>query len=93
MTLTAEKSAVATALRPFTIEVSEKDLQDLRARVAATRWPEVETVDDDSQGVPLALMQNLARYWATEYDWRKCEARLNAFPNYITEIDGLDILR
>ena len=59
--------------------------------LAATRWPERETVEDDSQGVPLALMQDLARYWATDYDWRKCEARLNSVPNFITEIDGLDI--
>jgi epoxide hydrolase-like protein len=63
----------------------------LRARIAATRWPDKETVEDDSQGVPLALMQDLARYWLTEHDWRKCEARLNAVPNFITEIDGLDI--
>ncbi len=60
-------------------------------RIAATRWPEKETVDDQSQGVQLATMQKLARYWATEYDWRKCEARLNALPHFITEIDGLDI--
>jgi pimeloyl-ACP methyl ester carboxylesterase len=80
-----------TALRPFTVEFPEADLEDLRARIKATRWPERETVEDDSQGVPLALMQDLARYWATEHDWRKCEARLNAVPNFITEIDGLDI--
>ena len=69
----------------------EADLEDLRARIAATRWPEKETVEDDSQGVPLAMMQDLARYWLTEYDWRKCEARLNSLPQFITEIDGLDI--
>jgi pimeloyl-ACP methyl ester carboxylesterase len=91
MTVTTEKSADVVAIRPFTIEVPESDLEDLRTRIAATRWPDKETVDDDSQGVPLALMQDLARYWATEYDWRKCEARLNAVPNFITEIDGLDI--
>jgi pimeloyl-ACP methyl ester carboxylesterase len=79
------------AIRPFRINVPEEELVDLRRRIAATRWPEKETVEDDSQGVPLALMQDLARYWATEYDWRKCEARLNAVPNFITEIDGLDI--
>jgi pimeloyl-ACP methyl ester carboxylesterase len=79
------------AIRPFTIETPEADLDDLRARIAATRWPEKETVDDPSQGVQLATMQALARYWAEEYDWRKCEARLNAVPNFITEIDGLDI--
>ena len=78
-------------IRPFTIEIPEADLEDLRARIAATRWPEKETVDDASQGVQLATMQALARYWLTEYDWRKCEARLNAVPQFVTEIDGLDI--
>ena len=78
-------------IRPFHVSVPEAELEDLRARIAATRFPEKETVEDDSQGVPLALMQDLARYWATEYDWRRCEARLNAVPNFITEIDGLDI--
>ena len=80
-----------TVLRPFTIETPEAELEDLRARIAATRWPEKETVADHSQGVQLATMQALARYWATEYDWRKCEARLKALPHFITEIDGLDI--
>src|SRR5918994_1457888 len=78
-------------IRPFRVEVPEEDLAELRRRIDATRWPERETVDDDSQGVPLATMQELARYWATEYDWRKCEARLNALPQFITAIDGLDI--
>ncbi|MEV4621078.1 epoxide hydrolase [Asanoa sp. NPDC049573] len=78
-------------IRPFEIEFADADLEDLRARINATRWPEKETVDDDSQGVPLSLMQNLARYWANDHDWRKCEARLNALPNFTTEIDGLDI--
>ena len=91
MAVTVERPAGDTTIRPFTVEIPEADLEDLRARIAATRWPEKETVEDDSQGVPLALMQDLARYWATEYDWRKCEARLNAVPNFITEIDGLDI--
>lgn len=91
MSVPTETSEYASAIRPFTIVTSEGDLKDLRARVAATRWPEKETVDDDSQGVPLAMMQALARYWATEYDWRKCEAKLNSVPNFITEIDGLDI--
>ena len=68
-----------------------RELADLRRRVEATRWPERETVSDDSQGVPLATMQELARHWATDYDWRTCEARLNALPNFMTEIDGLDI--
>jgi Epoxide hydrolase N terminus len=79
------------AIRPFTIEFPNETVDDMRRRVAATRWPERETVDDDSQGVPLALMQDLARYWATDYDWRGCEARLNGLPNFLTEIDGLDI--
>jgi pimeloyl-ACP methyl ester carboxylesterase len=91
MAVTVERSAGDTTIRPFTIEIPEADLKDLRARIAATRFPERETVEDDSQGVPLALMQDLARYWASEYDWRKCEARLNAVPNFVTEIDGLDI--
>ena len=69
----------------------DTELTDLRRRVNATRWPEPETVTDDSQGVPLAMMQDLARYWATDYDWRKCEAKLNDLPHFITEIDGLDI--
>src|SRR5207249_12138803 len=64
---------------------------ELRRRIVATRWPEKETVADTSQGVPLAPLQDLARYWATDYDWRKCEAKLNALPQFITEIDGLDI--
>jgi len=80
-----------TSIRPFTIHVPEAKLQDLRRRIAATQWPEKETVADDSQGVPLALMQDISRYWATEYDWRKVEARLNALPQFITKIDGLDI--
>ena len=85
------QASTAATSRPFTIEIPEADLEDLRARIAATRWPEKETVDDQSQGVPLATMQELARYWRDEYDWRRCEARLNAFPQFITEIDGLDI--
>jgi pimeloyl-ACP methyl ester carboxylesterase len=80
-----------TAIRPFQVGFPQSDLTELRRRVGAARWPERETVTDDSQGVPLALMQELARYWATDYDWSKCEAKLNAKPNFITEIDGLDI--
>jgi pimeloyl-ACP methyl ester carboxylesterase len=80
-----------TAIRPFHVGFSEEELTDLRRRVAATRWPERETVTDDSQGVRLELMQDLARRWTTDYDWRKCEAKLNALPNFMTEIDGLDI--
>jgi pimeloyl-ACP methyl ester carboxylesterase len=87
----AVKSAENTAIHPFKIETPEAELEDLRARVTATRWPEKEGVDDASQGVQLETTQALARYWLTEYDWRKCEARLNAAPQFITEIDRLDI--
>jgi pimeloyl-ACP methyl ester carboxylesterase len=80
-----------TALRPFQVNVPDAELTDLRNRILAARLPERETVADFSQGVPLDTVQKLARYWATEYDWRKVEARLNAVPNFITEIDGLDI--
>jgi len=81
-----------TAIRPFPrLNYPESELADLRRRVNATRWPERETVTDDSQGVRLELMQELARYWANDYDWRKCEARLNDLPQFVTEIDGLDI--
>ena len=78
-------------IRPFHINFPDSELVDLRRRIAATRWPEVETVADQSQGVKLATMQNLARYWGTDYDWRKGEAKLKAVPHFITEIDGLDI--
>jgi hypothetical protein len=78
-------------VRAFEVGFDESELSELRRRIEATRWPERETVDDDSQGVPLATMQELARYWATEHDWRRCEAHLNALPNFLTEIDGLDI--
>ena len=78
-------------MRPFQFNASQADLDDLKRRILATRWPEKETVDDQSQGVPLATMKALAHYWATEYDWRKVEAKLNALPQFITEIDGLDI--
>src|SRR5688500_15156481 len=81
----------STAIHPFQIEISDEALVDLRRRIAATQWPEKETVSDESQGVPLATMQRLARYWETEYDWRTIEKRLNALPQFITEIDGLDI--
>lgn len=79
------------AIRPFTYNASQAELDDLRRRILATRLPEKETVSDFSQGVPLATVKRLARYWAAEYDWRKVEKRLNAVPNFITEIDGLDI--
>jgi pimeloyl-ACP methyl ester carboxylesterase len=79
------------AIRPFRIDVPEAKLVDLRRRIAATQWPEKEIVEDTSQGVQLKTMQSLARYWATEHDWHKVEAKLNALPQFITEIDGLDI--
>jgi len=85
--MTADK----TAIRPFHVDVPEEELTELRRRINATRWPDRETVADQTQGVQLATVQALARYWATEYDWRKCQARLNALPQFITEIDGLDI--
>jgi Epoxide hydrolase N terminus len=86
-------SAVDTAIeiRPFQVDIPQEELEDLRQRIAATRWPERETVADDTQGVRLGPMQELARYWATEYDFGRVEARLNEFPQFVTEIDGLDI--
>ncbi|WP_164985726.1 epoxide hydrolase family protein [Bosea sp. Tri-44] len=84
-------AASGSDIRPFRFKATGEQLADLRRRVVATRWPEKETVPDESQGVRLATVQQLARYWATGYDWRKVEARLNALPNFITEIDGLDI--
>jgi pimeloyl-ACP methyl ester carboxylesterase len=78
-------------IRPFQVSFPEAELTELRRRINATKWPEKEPVTDSSQGVQLATIQKLARYWGTEYDWRPCEARLNALPNFITEIDGLDI--
>jgi Epoxide hydrolase N terminus/Phage integrase family len=80
-----------SSIRQFQVEVSEAELTELRRRINATRWSERETVADDSQGLRLAMMQELARYWATDYDKHKCEAALNALPNFRTEIDGLDI--
>jgi pimeloyl-ACP methyl ester carboxylesterase len=79
------------AVRPFHIDLPDAELTELRRRINATKWPERETVTDATQGVQLATMQKLARYWGSEYDWRKCEARLNALPQFITKIDGLDI--
>src|SRR5262249_25404153 len=79
------------AIRPFRVNVPEAELTELRKRIKATRWPERETVTDATQGVQLATMQKLAQFWATEYDWSRCEAQLNALPNFLTEIDGLDI--
>jgi pimeloyl-ACP methyl ester carboxylesterase len=80
-----------TEIRPFRVNVPEEALDDLRRRIAATNWPEKETVTDQSQGVPLAMIQELARYWMTDYDWRICETKLNALPQFTTEIDGLEI--
>jgi Epoxide hydrolase N terminus len=82
---------MSTAIRPFHVNFPEPDLADLRRRVAATRWPDKEQVADASQGVKLATIQKLAQYWTDQPDWRKCEAKINAVPNFITEIDGLDI--
>ena len=86
-------STVETAsdIRPFHVDIPDDALEDLRRRIAATNWPEKETVADQSQGVPLAMIQKLARHWMTDYDWRTCEANLNALPQFITEIDGLEI--
>jgi pimeloyl-ACP methyl ester carboxylesterase len=81
----------APAIRPFSVDVPEADLDDLRRRIAATQWPDLETVPDRSQGPQLAEMQELVRYWGTDYDWRKAEAQLNAFPQFMTTIDGVDI--
>src|SRR3954466_9585172 len=80
-----------TGIRPFSVDVPEEKLTDLRRRIAAMQWPEKETVPDESQGVPLATMQELARYWAKGYNWRKAEAKLNVLPQFVTNIDGLDI--
>jgi pimeloyl-ACP methyl ester carboxylesterase len=90
-TLTAETTRAHPAIRPFRIDASEEELVDLRRRIAATRWPSGELVADRSQGVQLAMIRELARYWATEHDWRACEAKLNALPQFKTEIDGVDI--
>ena len=84
-------SAEDPSIRPFKVQIPQAKVDDLRRRIRATQWPERETVADSSQGVPLATMRELAKYWASEYDWRKAEARLNALPQFITEIDGLEI--
>jgi len=88
---TATQRGSEQALRPFHMNVPEAELTELGRRINATKFPERETVPDATQGVQLGTMQALARYWATEYDWRKIEAKLNAYPQFITEIDGLDI--
>ena len=91
MSVNTVQSPPSQAIRPFRVDIPEEAIIDLRRRITETRWPEKETVTDDSQGVRLATMQELARYWGTEYDWRKVEARLNTLPQFVTEIDGLDI--
>jgi len=80
-----------STIRPFHVNIPESELAEMRDRIRATRWPDPETVTDESQGVKLAMMQDLARYWATDYDWRKVESRLNALQQFTTEIDGLEI--
>ena len=80
-----------TEIRPFTIDVPDADIADLKDRLGRTRWPEAETVDDWSQGIPLSYTKELCDYWADGYDWRRCEAGLNSSPNFLTEIDGLDV--
>src|SRR5262245_58196881 len=87
----AEETPMSDSIRPFTIEISEDELDAMRARISDTRWPEREPVSDQSQGVQSETMQQLARYWASEYDWRRAESKLNDLPNFVTEIDGLDI--
>ncbi len=87
----SQKAGGDAAIRPFTIQVPQEKLDDLRRRISRTVWPEKETVADSSQGVPLELMRELADYWANGYDWRKCEAKLKALPHFMTNIDGLDI--
>jgi pimeloyl-ACP methyl ester carboxylesterase len=91
MAVLTAKPPSATAIRPFKYEAPQAELDELRARIKATRWPEKEAVADDTQGVQLATIQKLARYWATDHDWRKVEAKLNSYQHFITEIDGLDI--
>ncbi|MGO4549532.1 epoxide hydrolase family protein [Lysobacter sp. 2RAF19] len=87
----ANPTGADNTIRPFRYQASDTELADMKRRINATRWPENETVADTSQGVPLAPLQELARYWANSYDWRKCEAKLNALPQFMTQIDGLDI--
>jgi pimeloyl-ACP methyl ester carboxylesterase len=89
--MTAVEQETGRAIRPFHVDIPDEALTDMRRRIAATNWPERETVPDSSQGVQLETVRELARYWATDYDWRRCEAELNALPQFVTEIDGLDI--
>src|SRR5260370_24797189 len=82
---------MSDAIRPFKIQVSDADLEDLKKRLRATRWPDPQTVSDSSQGIPLAYVQEICEYWARDYDWRKIEARLNALPQCPTDLDGVGI--
>src|SRR3989475_7631391 len=91
MSATTPDMATEAAIRPFEVSVPDEQLKDLRGRITASRWRRKELVADGSQGVQLGMLQALTRYWATDYDWRRCEARLNALPQFKTEIDGLDI--
>ncbi len=91
MSVVTDTSASATEIRPFQVEVPQEALDDLRQRIAATRWPTKELVHDRSQGVQLATTKALADFWENEHNWRACEARLNALPQFKTEIDGVDI--
>src|SRR3954451_9448330 len=91
MAVTSEQAPSTTAIREFHVKFPQEALDDLRRRLEATRWPDKETVDDDSQSRPLAMMQKVVQHWSRDYDWRKCEAALNALPQFITEIDALDI--
>src|SRR3712207_3613937 len=86
-----ETTTTHPEVRPFRVDVPEEDLVDLRQRIAATRWPDQETVPDRSQGAKLAELQELVEYWGTDYDWRRAEAQLNAWPQFITTIDGVDV--
>ncbi|TIL71569.1 MAG: epoxide hydrolase [Mesorhizobium sp.] len=88
---TLNAAATSSSIRPFTVNIPQEEIDELRRRIMATRWPDQETVADRSQGIQLARLQEIVRYWGTEYDWRKAEAKLNALPQFITEIDGLDI--
>ena len=88
-TVSETQRSVGSEVRPFSVDVPDEAVEDLRRRIAATRWPSKELVDDRSQGVQLDTVQALARYWTSDYDWRACEARLNALPQFRTEIDGL----
>ena len=87
----SEQASHKEAVRPFQVNIPEEELTDLRRRIKAARWPERETVDDDTQGVQLDTIKKLAEYWAKDYDWGKCEAKLKALPHFVTEIDGLEI--